>query len=30
VWPQPLGTTKAITVQRAGKTTTLSRSAASW
>jgi hypothetical protein len=30
VWPQPLGATKAITVQRAGKVTTLSRSAASW
>ena len=30
VWPQPKSATKAITVQRAGKTTTLSRAAASW
>ncbi len=30
VWPQPKSATKAITVERAGKTTTLSRAAASW
>jgi hypothetical protein len=30
VWPQPKSATKAITVQRAGKSTTLSRAAASW
>jgi hypothetical protein len=30
VWPQPKSATKAITVARAGKTTTLSRAAASW
>jgi hypothetical protein len=30
VWPQPKSATKSITVQRAGKTATLSRAAASW
>jgi predicted small secreted protein len=30
VWPQPKSATKAITVHRAGKSTTLSRAAASW
>jgi hypothetical protein len=30
VWPQPKSATRAITVQRAGKSTTLSRAAASW
>ena len=30
VWPQPLGATKAITMQRAGKVTTLSRASAAW
>jgi peptidase M66-like protein len=30
VWPQPLGATKAITLQRDGKVTTLSRAAAAW
>ena len=30
VWPQPKSATKAITVERAGKSTTLSRASASW